>query len=284
MDDRVTTSGNGSDRGGVRRLSRGDIANMAARVDPAEAVGALRVPLYLVGGARAVRVYLDGPALAVSGTRKSAGRYPLHRVSRVVVSGRVEWAAAALAACMEHGIPITFLRRTGEPLGSLQPARRHAGAVWSAVEEFLRNPRWPEVYENWLRSSKARAARAWARAAGWQGLDERLRITVYQASRTRALGPGTSVGWLASLVAECLAAAGLRPGYWGLGGGRLELASDLSVLLHLYLDAYQETSSPIAGSAWPELLELRAPELRGMCRHHIQDFLLRVRRFLDDGT
>jgi hypothetical protein len=265
--------------GSIVRLDRGDIAAMATAVPAEERAGALRVPLYLAGGSRPLRVYLDGPALAVAGGRKLSGRYPLDRVVRVVVSGRVEWAASALAACMEQGIPVTFLRRSGEPLGTLQPAWERVGTVASALEEFLRRPDWADVYGNWLRAAKAATAREWARAAGWNRLDERLRRTVYQAGGNRISAPG----WCVSLIAERLAAAGLRPAYWGLGGRRLELASDLARLLQLALEARFEAPGDSGSAAGAAAFERHAQSLRERCERYLQEFVLRIRRFLEDG-
>lgn len=74
-------------------------------------------PLYL-DGTQALTVHLDGPALKVTGSDRCPGRYPLRRLSRVIVSGRVEWDTPALVADQTREY-LGYLQRTA---GSLQQA------------------------------------------------------------------------------------------------------------------------------------------------------------------
>lgn len=55
-------------------------------------------PLYL-DGREPLSVSLDGPAICVRGLKRADGRYPLGRISRVMVSGVVQWQTEALVAC-----------------------------------------------------------------------------------------------------------------------------------------------------------------------------------------
>ena len=71
-------------------------------------------PLYLNGGAP-LQVCLDGPALRVRKQQSDDRRFPLVRISRVVVSGTVDWAWEARLACQESGIVVCFLRADGLP-------------------------------------------------------------------------------------------------------------------------------------------------------------------------
>lgn len=71
-------------------------------------------PLYL-NGQNSLRVSLDGPALRVCKQQSDDQRFPLVRVSRVVVSGTVDWAWEARLACAQSGIVVCFLRDDGLP-------------------------------------------------------------------------------------------------------------------------------------------------------------------------
>lgn len=271
----------GSTAAVLMRVSCAEIGALAPAHTAAGQSSEWRVPLYLAGASRPLRVYLDGPSLTVAGMRKNAGRYPLARISRVVVSGRVEWSAAALGACMEQGITITFLRRSGESLGSLVPATARFGRPTAAIEEFLGHPDWCETYGNWKRSAKAAIVRVWTGKGNWGGLDERLKRAVYQNPCRDDIPPG----WLVALVAERVAAAGLRLAYWGLGGARLRLGDDLAALACLDIEG-RLAMSPASGEEQGAVgaLERHSVWLKTCCDRHIQDLLLRIRRFLEDGN
>lgn len=88
-------------------------------------------PLYL-NGRSGMRVTLDEPALRVSLPERAVTLYPLQRISRVIASGTVEWSTAALLACAERGITITFLRSDGAIQGYLFGESTH-GRVCTVV-------------------------------------------------------------------------------------------------------------------------------------------------------
>lgn len=73
-------------------------------------------PLYL-DVRRADYVRLEGVALRVD--TRGGGRcwYPLRCVSRVIVTGRVDWETPALLACLQAGIPVAFRQRDGTLIG-----------------------------------------------------------------------------------------------------------------------------------------------------------------------
>lgn len=65
-----------------------------------------RKPLYLDTTA-ANEVALDsGIALRIRAYEKADSFYPLRRLSRVIVTGKVEWTTEALLACLEYGVPV----------------------------------------------------------------------------------------------------------------------------------------------------------------------------------
>src|SRR5438477_2491018 len=81
-----------------------------------------RRPLFL-RPAGCARVDADGPALRVRAERRAEARFPLDRVSRIVVGARVNFSAEALRACLDRAIPIVIVNEDGTPLGSITPAR-----------------------------------------------------------------------------------------------------------------------------------------------------------------
>lgn len=123
-------------------------------------------PLYLAGTDQ-LQVSLDGPALLVRGPGRADGRYPLSRLSRVVVQGDVEWTTPALLACLRGGIPVAFMDRKGRPLGLCFGAQRVKG-LGSVVRRFLDLPDWRLRYRGWLEAMEWRAALDLAGARGWQ--------------------------------------------------------------------------------------------------------------------
>ncbi len=104
-------------------------------------------PLYLNSQSHLV-VQLDSPALRVIKPDESDRLFPLARVSRVIVSGHVEWSMEALFACAEQGVAIFWLEQTGEIkcrlLGAVQ-----AMPVLSLPDLFSQHDALPS-YENWL--------------------------------------------------------------------------------------------------------------------------------------
>lgn len=113
-------------------------------------------PLYLDPG-YARTVQLDGPALYVTGERRAAGRYPLSRISRVIVRGDVELRTAALLACLEHGVPVVFLDAAGNPRGACFGNHRRERALGSLLRELLELDNWRDYYGVWLAAMERRA-------------------------------------------------------------------------------------------------------------------------------
>lgn len=112
--------------------------------------------LYL-DGRQAMRVELDGPALRVITAGRADGRYPLARVWRVVVSGQVDWSREALTACLDEGIPITFLAPDGTPRGYCLAHHERELRLSQRFEAYLSRSDWRAGYENWRRAEERRA-------------------------------------------------------------------------------------------------------------------------------
>lgn len=137
-------------------------------------------PLYVEGGAK-VRLKLDGPSLVVERDGVALQRFPLERLSRVVLCGRLEASYDALRACAAAGIPVAALDATGAPCGFFLPWRPRASPPSELLEEFLMRPDWRAHYEDWRRAEERRAMLKALRAAGVASLQTYGREAARQA-------------------------------------------------------------------------------------------------------
>src|SRR5690625_6343858 len=78
-------------------------------------------PLYLAHG-RHVRVRNQDDVLVVRSMGRAASIYPFKRLSRVVSANDVHWHNGALLACLQAGVPVSFIdaSRSEEHTSELQ--------------------------------------------------------------------------------------------------------------------------------------------------------------------
>lgn len=122
-------------------------------------------PLYL-DGSGAQRVSLDGPALKVQRPHSAAVRFPLARISRVVVSGEVTWSTAAMLACADAGIVVCFLRADGRPRARWIGRPTSRSTFSQHWRDFLDSPDWEERYGDWRTNLRRHAIRFCAMRLG----------------------------------------------------------------------------------------------------------------------
>jgi len=177
-------------------------------------------PLYLDGSPRApLRVRRDGPALCVKQPGRADRLYPFGRLSRVVVSGAVDWEMPALLETMEQGIPVVFLGVRGHVRGYCLGAHPRRGGLNERIEALLDRPDWADRYGDWYAAAERRAVLWIVRRLRLPEHDlrprpvrERIdavlsrRVPLRQVHRGRAL----LQGWHQALVAEAFAAEGVR--------------------------------------------------------------------------
>lgn len=186
--------------------------------------------LYLDGGRRAT-VLRDGPSLRVVSEGRADGMYPFRLLARVIVCGPVEWDSEALLACMDQGIPVTFLTAEGDPRAYCLAAQPRRQPLNDRLEEFLERPDWRNLYENWRRAAERREILSVLKRMKVRAPDlrpERVAPLLLEAAAPGLIEPARAVlrywhGLLAARVASKLADAGAeahllierRPG-WNL--------------------------------------------------------------------
>jgi hypothetical protein len=107
-----------------------------------------RKPLYL-DVAQANRVELEAVALRVRAYERADSFYPLRRVSRVVVTGKVEWETGALLACLEYGIPVAFRGRDGVLVGHCLSDRSSQTSLEELLHAGADSAEGDALYANW---------------------------------------------------------------------------------------------------------------------------------------
>lgn len=100
---------------------------------------------------------LDGPSLLITEEASAPRRFPLRILRQVVVQGTVTLPSPLLEQCLRHGISITWLESSGEPLGFFWPAVDIPAALNERLELFWERSDWHWKYENWRRAQERRA-------------------------------------------------------------------------------------------------------------------------------
>jgi len=196
-------------------------------------------PLY-IDASRAFAVGLDGPALAVRGVARADGRFPLRRVSRVLVSGAVQWDTRALVECLRRGIPVCFAEGDGTLVGVCVGMHAEGLALHERLAEFASRPDWTRHYAVWLLAAERRAILAVNFALGLRLRD--LRPTAArEAIRARLAAAGGAQaarrarGFLESaamaFAARLLQESSVAPGLLVDGREGFNLVRDLGRLL-----------------------------------------------------
>ena len=251
-----------------------------------------RIALYL-DGRRPLSVCLDGPALRVSGPGQADGRYPLRRLSRVVASGHVDWRTNALLACMQGGVPVTFLDVDGRPFGSCLGHLLRPLALADRLRELLARPDWRELYGNWFAATERRQILRVLRRLRRNPRDLRRQAVQDMLLRGHLrVGTPTQVhrahellrGLLCGLVPEILDRAGLTPLLAEARAHGLSLPGDLARLLEweLHFTIHRAARLPLDEHwrrACVAAFEADVPELRrrgALCMAALENWLAEV--------
>ncbi len=128
-------------------------------------------PLYL-NGREPMNVRLDGPALRIQSETHADRLFPLQRLNRVIVTGRVDWSTEALLACADRAVNVSFLSRGGRLRARLlgKPSGKPPLDLGDALEALIEDTKGRDHYSDWLTANIRRARRY---AAGLIQLDSR---------------------------------------------------------------------------------------------------------------
>jgi len=108
----------------------------------------MKQPLYL--GSRAVVRLDDGPSFVVKVAGKIPCRFPLVRVSRILMFTSTSFSSVALKACMKARISIVWRAKNGMYLASFVPLST-SETLWSErITDLLSQRGWKKSYQNWL--------------------------------------------------------------------------------------------------------------------------------------
>lgn len=122
--------------------------------------------LYL-NSTESLYIFIDGPALCVHQESKSLRRYPLSRVSRLVISCHVYWNAKALSKCVERGIGISYLSSNGT-LDTKETRKKYKPTMLSELwYDFHIDHQSMSQYNIWSKKNRNRAVKLCAWLLGW---------------------------------------------------------------------------------------------------------------------
>jgi hypothetical protein len=134
------------------------------------------IPLYLEAKL-GMQVVLESPALSVVTLEKTRQLFPLSRISRVVVSGAVEWSMPALFACADAGISIVFLNDSAQVRCQWIGRSQKKSSLVKVYSDLLQRRDALQRYQNWLLAMRRMVARSSARRMGvedWQEIDFKI--------------------------------------------------------------------------------------------------------------
>ncbi len=161
-------------------------------------------------------------------------RIPLARIARIVSSSHTDWSGAALHACQNASIPISWIDPQGDCLGTLFPHRRASHAASTAVQLLLETAVGLDHYHNWQRARRLAVLWQWRSTAQPapqpQVWEQTKNAWIYRAQHALHL-PRSMRGHCLALVAQQLAKEGVEPLYFGPQSEPIALDHDLCELL-----------------------------------------------------
>lgn len=127
----------------------------------------MKKTLYLSGDA-AGKIHLDGPSLVYQSGVRSAQRFPLPRISRIVAAPGAALNWDALLACARHRVSVFVQNRCGDLQAVWAPCPPRHTSLGALVDDWLDSGHWRRTWQDWCSGKEsfeiARAARAARRA------------------------------------------------------------------------------------------------------------------------
>lgn len=109
-----------------------------------------RLPVYLLDEQPA-QIQVDGPALVLIRDTHAPIRYPVGRISRILLRINHEWSHDATMLCLAHRIPVLFVDADGTHLGSLTPSIPRHTPSKETIAQLVWHPDAENRLENWTR-------------------------------------------------------------------------------------------------------------------------------------
>lgn len=249
-------------------------------------------PCY-INGKEGMRVDLDGPALCILAPGQAAVLVPLRRVSRVVITGCLECSTAALLACAERGIAITFLERNGTIKAHLFGRTLAKNDLFVHLRDLLDRPDWTDQYQIWLDAAASRARQTLCRRLKLE--PDKFSLKQICAAMECQMGDFVSAGQrrylqrrlqglCSNLVNEVLQQAGMNAEHSRCFQQRLNIPNDFAGLLSLYLQLplidwlrHQPNQERINDNDVVALFEKHSRRLEDIARRltsHLHHFLM----------
>jgi hypothetical protein len=181
--------------------------------------------LYLDAVSVPVRVHLDGPALRVAREGAADDRFPLRRLSRVLVRGPVSFEGESLVACLAAGVGLAFVDGAGARLGTCLPAAVPRDVTVFLLQDATEAGVAVGALDAWCRAEERRAVIGAVTALALRVPDLRRRtVERHVAARLDAVVPALGESLVmraAALVDAALATFLVREGLgWSWQGGR----------------------------------------------------------------
>ncbi len=95
--------------------------------------------------------------MLVKGAGRDRGRFPLRRISRIVICGPVNLRHDVLAVCLKRGITVSVIATDGTLLGHCLDAHLRPVRLAAQIYDLLDRPDWEDVYTVW-RTARTRRA------------------------------------------------------------------------------------------------------------------------------
>ena len=133
-------------------------------------------------------IFIDGPALCVHQESKSLRRYPLLRVSRLVISCQVYWNSKALSTCLDSGIVVSYLSSNGTLDTKTARKKYRSSKLAELWNDFHIDQQSMIHYKVWSKTHRYRAVKLCAWLLGWTpraGI-ENIEYTIKNATLTEA--------------------------------------------------------------------------------------------------
>ncbi len=224
------------------------------------------LPVY-IEPAEVAQVTLDGPALCVSMLDRADAWLPLRRLSRLVVSDKVQMDMSSILACARYGITIVMHDGNDDIVARVIGRGSDLSGLRQRLMDLTVLPDWRERYGDWLNAQCRRVSMTVVRRT--------------HAPRSLASHPGLLRKWLQSRAAEYVGQSiARRTGYLFSRHGMIWMQHSLTRLGVDATQALWREGEPDLAADLGHLLALRMEPMRlgwlagiarGGVRHPLRD-------------